>query len=70
MKMKTQILTTALTLSLAACSMGRSAGKRRRSLGKDLTPMGAEKAGSKGVSEWTGKAIDGSSLLLVTEAIA
>ena len=65
MKMKTQILTTALTLSLAAgaawAEVPESVADR---LGKDLTPMGAEKAGSKsGVSEWTGKAIDGSSLL-------
>ena len=65
MKMKTRILTTALTLSLAAgaawAEVPQNVADR---LGKDLTPMGAEKAGSKsGVSEWTGKAIDGSSLL-------
>ena len=65
MKMKTQILTTALTLSLAAgvawAEVPQNVADR---LGKDLTPMGAEKAGSKsGVSAWTGKPIDGSSLL-------
>ena len=44
MKMKTQILTTALTLSLAAgaawAEVPESVADR---LGKDLTPMGAEK---------------------------
>ena len=65
MKMKTQVLTTALTLSLAAgaawAEVPESVADR---LGKDLTPMGAEKAGTKGgVASWSGKAIDGSALL-------
>ena len=65
MKMKTRVLTTALTLSLAAGSawaeVPQSVADR---LGKDLTPMGAEKAGTKGgVASWSGKAIDGSALL-------
>ena len=46
--MKTRILTTALTLSLAAgaawAEVPQNVADR---LGKDLTPMGAEKAGSK-----------------------
>ena len=65
MKMKTQILTTALTLSLAAGAAWAAVPERVAArLGKDLTTMGAETAGSTtGVSEWTGKAIDGSSLL-------
>ena len=63
--MKTRVLTTALTLSLAAGSawaeVPQSVADR---LGKDLTPMGAEKAGTKaGVDSWGGKPIDGSSLL-------
>ena len=63
--MKTQILTTAVTLSLvvsaAWADVPESVADR---LGKDLTPMGAEKAGSKsGVDSWSGKAIDGSALL-------
>jgi len=63
--MKTQILTTALTLSLAAGAAWADVpeGVADR-LGKDLTPMGAEKAGTKGgVASWSGKAIDGSALL-------
>jgi hypothetical protein len=65
MKMKTQVLTTALTLSLAAgaawAEVPESVADR---LGKDLTPMGAEKAGTAaGVDAWTGKPIDGSALL-------
>ena len=63
--MKTQVLTTALTLSLAAgaawAEVPESVADR---LGKDLTPMGAEKAGTAaGVDAWTGKPIDGSALL-------
>ena len=63
--MKTQVLTTALTLSLAAgaawAEVPESVADR---LGKDLTPMGAEKGGSKaGVDAWSGKPIDGSALL-------
>ncbi len=63
--MKTQVLTTALTLSLAASAawaeVPESVADR---LGKDLTPMGAEKAGTAaGVDAWTGKPIDGSALL-------
>ena len=59
--MKTQVLTTALTLSLAAgaawAEVPESVADR---LGKDLTPMGAEKGGSKaGVDAWSGKPIDG-----------
>jgi hypothetical protein len=65
MKMKTQVLTTALTLSLAAgaawAEVPESVADR---LGKDLTPMGAEQAGTAaGVDAWTGKPIDGSALL-------
>jgi hypothetical protein len=65
MKMKTQVLTTALTLSLAAgaawAEVPESVADR---LGKDLTPMGAEKAGTAaGVDAWSGKPIDGSALL-------
>ena len=63
--MKTQVLTTALTLSLAAgaawAEVPESVADR---LGKDLTPMGAEQAGTAaGVDAWTGKPIDGSALL-------
>ena len=63
--MKTQVLTTALTLSLAAgaawAEVPESVADR---LGKDLTPMGAEKAGTAaGVDAWSGKPIDGSALL-------
>ena len=63
--MKTRVLTTALTLSLAAgaawAEVPESVADR---LGKDLTPMGAEKAGTKaGVPAWSGKPIDGSALL-------
>ena len=63
--MKIQILTTALTLSLTAgAALAEVPGSVAGRLGQDLTPMGAEKAGSSsGVSAWTGRGIDGSSLL-------
>ena len=69
--MKTQILTTALTLSLAAgaawAEVPESVADR---LGKDLTPMGAEKAGTKsGVASWSGKAIDGSAYWAVMTVV-
>ena len=44
--MKTRVLTTALTLSLGRVSR-ESAPSVADRLGKDLTPMGAEKAGTK-----------------------
>ena len=62
--MKTRVLTTALTLSLAAgvawAEVPQNVADR---LGKDLTPMGAEKAGKAGVPAWSGKPIDGSALV-------
>ena len=63
--MKTKMLTTALTLSLAAgVAYAEVPANQAARLGADLTPTGAEKAGSKsGVSAWTGRGIDGSSLL-------
>ena len=63
--MKTKLLTSALTLSLAAsAAMAEVPASQANRLGADLTPMGAEKAGSKsGVSAWSGRAIDGSQLL-------
>ena len=63
--MKTQFLTTALTLSLAAsAAMAEVPGRVADRMGKDLTPMGAERAGSKsGVAKWGGNPIDGSTLL-------
>ena len=63
--MKTQLLTTALTLSLAAsAAMADVPASVADRMGKDLTPNGAEVAGSEsGVSSWGGTPIDGSSLL-------
>lgn len=63
--MKTKLLTTALTLSLAAsAAMAEVPANQAARLGADLTPMGAEKAGSKsGVSSWSGRGIDGAALL-------
>ena len=63
--MKTKLLTSALTLSLAAsAAMAEVPASQANRLGADLTPMGAEKAGSKsGVAAWSGRAIDGSRLL-------
>ena len=63
--MKTKLLTTALTLSLAAgVAMAEVPANQAARLGADLTPMGAEKAGSKsGVPSWSGQVIDGSALL-------
>ncbi len=63
--MKTQLLTTALTLSLvASAAMADVPANVANRLGQDLTPMGAEKAGSdSGVGSWSGKSIDGSALL-------
>jgi hypothetical protein len=64
-KMKTKLLTTALTLSLAAsAAVAEVPANQAARLGADLTPMGAEKAGStSGVSSWSGRAINGSALL-------
>jgi hypothetical protein len=63
--MKTQLLTTALTLSfVASAAMADVPANVADRMGKDLTPMGAEQAGSdSGVSSWGGTPIDGSSLL-------
>ena len=63
--MKIQIITTALTLSLTAgAALAEVPGSVAGRLGQDLTPMGAEKAGSSsGVAAWTGRGIDGSGLL-------
>ena len=63
--MKTQLLTTALTLSLvASAAMADVPANVANRLGQDLTPMGAEKAGSdSGVGSWSGASIDGSVLL-------
>ncbi|MGC6534222.1 MAG: DUF1329 domain-containing protein, partial [Parvibaculales bacterium] len=63
--MKTKMLTTALTLSLAAgVAHAEVPANQSARLGADLTPMGAEKAGSRsGVAAWTGRGIDGASLL-------
>ena len=63
--MKTKLLTTALTLSLAAsAAVAEVPASQAARLGADLTPMGAEKAGSEsGVSSWSGRAINGSALL-------
>ena len=63
--MKTQLLTTALTLSLvASAAMADVPANVANRLGQDLTPMGAEKAGSSaGVGSWSGQRIDGSALL-------
>ena len=63
--MKTQLLTTALTLSLvASAAMADVPANVANRLGQDLTPMGAEKAGSdSGVGSWSGASIDGSALL-------
>jgi len=63
--MKTKLLTTALTLSLAAsAAVAEVPANQAARLGADLTPMGAEKAGStSGVSSWSGRAINGSALL-------
>ena len=63
--MKHQFLTTALTLSLMASgAMAAVPAKVADRLGKDLTPMGAEKAGSRsGVDSWAGRKINGDKLL-------
>ena len=63
--MKTQLLTTALTLSLvASAAMADVPANVANRLGQDLTPMGAEKAGSSaGVGSWSGQRIDGSAML-------
>ena len=63
--MKTKMLTTALTLSLAAgVAYAEVPASQTARLGADLTPTGAEKAGSRsGVDAWSGRAIDGSNLL-------
>ena len=63
--MKTQLMTTALTLSLVASAAWAEVPENVIDrLGKDLTPMGAEKAGTAaGVDAWTGKPVDGSDLL-------
>ena len=63
--MKTPLLTTALTLSLvASAAMADVPANVANRLGQDLTPMGAEKAGSdSGVGSWSGVSIDGSALL-------
>ena len=63
--MKTKLLTTALTLSLvASAAMADVPANVANRLGQDLTPMGAEKAGSSaGVGSWSGQRIDGSALL-------
>ena len=63
--MKTQLLTTALTLSLvASAAMADVPANVANRLGQDLTPMGAEKAGTEsGVAAWSGQSIDGSALL-------
>ncbi|MDC0148450.1 DUF1329 domain-containing protein [Alphaproteobacteria bacterium] len=63
--MKTQLLTTALTLSLvASAAMADVPANVANRLGQDLTPMGAEKAGTEsGVAAWSGQVIDGSALL-------
>jgi len=63
--MKTQLLTTALTLSLvASAAMADVPANVANRLGQDLTPMGAEKAGTEsGVGAWSGQSIDGSALL-------
>lgn len=63
--MKTKLLTTALTLSLTAgvamAEVPRSVANR---LGQDLTPTGAEKAGSNsGIPAWSGRAINSKRLL-------
>ncbi len=63
--MKHQFLTTALTLSLVASgAMAAVPAKVADRLGKDLTPMGAEKAGSRsGVDNWSGRQVDGRKIL-------
>jgi hypothetical protein len=63
--MKTKLITTALTLSLAAsAAVAEVPANQAARLGADLTPMGAEKAGSKsGVSSWSGQAINSSAML-------
>jgi hypothetical protein len=63
--MKTQLLTTALTLSLvASAAMADVPANVANRLGQDLTTMGAEKAGTEsGVGAWSGQSIDGSALL-------
>tara|TARA_B110000971_G_scaffold124791_1_gene127747 strand:+ start:9876 stop:11243 length:1368 start_codon:yes stop_codon:yes gene_type:complete len=63
--MKTKLLTTALTLSLvASAAVAEVPANQAARLGADLTPMGAEKAGSKsGVGSWSGKGINSSALL-------
>ncbi len=63
--MKHQLLTTALTLSLMASgAMAVVPAKVADRLGKDLTPMGAEKAGTRaGVDKWSGQRVNGSKLL-------
>ena len=64
--MKTQTLTiAALTLSLTAgVAMAEVPSSVAKRLGKDLTPMGSERAGSKsGVAKWSGKRISSKSLL-------
>lgn len=63
--MKTKLLTTALTLSVAAsAAMAEVPASQTARLGVDLTPMGAEKAGSKsGVDSWSGNRLNGAALL-------
>ena len=63
--MKTKMLTAALTLSLSAgVAYADVPASQAARLGADLTPTGAEKAGSRsGVAAWSGRGIDGSSLL-------
>ena len=59
------MLTTALTLSLAAgVAYAEVPASQTARLGADLTPTGAEKACSRsGVDAWSGRGIDGSGLL-------
>lgn len=54
----------AVGFSMASTAMAQVPDSVAKRLGRDLTPMGAEKAGSKsGVPAWTGKGINGARLL-------
>ena len=57
--MKTKMITTALTLSLTAgVAYADVPASQAARLGADLTPTGAEKAGSRsGVAAWTAAAL-------------
>ena len=70
--MKTKMITTALTLSVTAgVAYADVPASQAARLGADLTPTGAEKAGSRsGVGAWSGRGLTGQAFCQVGTAIA